>query len=161
MTVATTEQMRPNFWQQYTLEELTTAEWEALCDGCGACCLEKFLDDPDEPYTVEYTDVACKLLDCETGYCSNYANRHQYVPECVSLTPAKLPDMMWLPENCAYKRLYLGQDLPKWHLLLTNDIEATKQGMRQAGVGVAGRCVSETWVNEDDLEERIIQWVHA
>lgn len=159
--IVNNELIRPDFWQNHRLDELTTAEWEALCDGCGSCCLEKFLDEPDEPYTVEYTDVACKLLDCDTGFCSNYENRRQFVPECVSLTADRLPDMMWLPSNCAYKRLFLGQGLPKWHLLITEDAEKTKLGMREAGVGVAGRCVSETQVNEDDLEERIIQWVQA
>lgn len=154
-------QLRANFWQHYPLHELSTAEWEALCDGCGGCCLEKFLDDPDEPYEVEYTDVACKLLDCSTGYCSNYDHRQQFVPECVSLTADKLPDMMWLPSNCAYKRIYLGEGLPSWHLLLTQDIELTRQGMRRAGVGVAGRCVSEDFVNEDELEERIVRWIQA
>ncbi|WP_019672134.1 YcgN family cysteine cluster protein [Psychrobacter lutiphocae] len=155
------ELIRPKFWQQYRLDELTTAEWEALCDGCGACCLEKFLEDPDEPYEVEYTDVACQLLDCDTGYCSNYDNRHLFVPECISLTVDKLQHMMWLPESCAYKRLYLGQRLPKWHLLITQDAVKTEQGMRQAGVGVAGRCISELQVSEEDLEERIVNWVHA
>ena len=69
--------------------------------------------------------------------------------------------MMWLPSNCAYKRIYLGEGLPKWHLLLTQDIELTKQGMREDGVGVAGRCVSENQVNEDDLEDRIVRWIQA
>lgn len=153
--------LRPDFWQKYPLNELSLAEWEALCDGCGACCLEKFLDEPQLPYEVEYTDVACKLLDCSTGYCSDYANRQKFVPECVSLTYEKLRDMMWLPETCAYKRLYLGKPLPKWHLLITKDAVATQQGMQQAGVGVAGRCVSELQVSEEELEERIIRWVQA
>lgn len=152
-------QIRAEFWQKYPLQELNLAEWEALCDGCGACCLEKFLEDPELPYEVEYTDVACKLLDCSTGYCSDYKNRRQLVPECISLTYAKLKDMMWLPENCAYKRLYLGKPLPSWHLLITKDAVATQQGMHEAGVGVAGHCVSERYIDEDELEDRIIRWV--
>ena len=151
--------LRPNFWQRYSLQELTHNEWEALCDGCGACCLVKFLEEEDEPEAVEYTDVACKLLDCETGYCSNYTNRQQYVPDCISLTPEKLSEMMWLPNSCAYKRLYLGLALPKWHLLLTNDAVKTQQGMRAAGVGVAGRCTSEVGVSEEELEQRIVNWI--
>lgn len=155
------KQLRPNFWQQYALSELTEAEWEALCDGCGACCLEKFLDVDEEPSDVAYTNVACRLLDCDTGYCSNYVNRHQFVPSCVSLTPENVGNMMWLPSNCAYKRLYLGESLPNWHLLITVNVDLTKQGMRDAGVGVAGRCVSEIGVAEEELEDRIIQWVTA
>ncbi len=153
--------LRPNFWQNYSLDELTALEWEALCDGCGGCCLEKFLDYPKQPELTEYTDVACRLLDCATGYCSDYANRQKFVPNCVTLTPSKLKHMLWLPSNCAYKRLYLGQDLPKWHLLITKDAVATQQGMRAAGVGVAGRCISEVEVDEEDLEARIIRWVKA
>lgn len=152
-------QLREHFWQRFALDELTTAEWEALCDGCGACCLVKFLDDYEDQTEVEYTDVACQLLDCKTGYCSDYAHRQQFVPDCVALTVDKLPEMMWLPRNCAYKRLYLGQDLPKWHLLITKDAVATQHGMRAAGVGVAGRCISELGVDEEELEDRIVRWV--
>ena len=156
-----TTSLRPLFWQRFALDELTTVEWEALCDGCGACCLVKFLEDYDDQTDVEYTDVACRLLDCESGYCSNYADRQQYVPDCVSLTYDKLVDMMWLPSNCAYKRLYLGQDLPEWHLLITEDAVATQHGMRAAGVGVAGRCISEVGVGEEELEERVVTWIEV
>ncbi len=149
--------IRPNFWQKYPLDMLTTAEWEALCDGCGACCLVKLQDeDTDE---VEYTDVACRLLDCETGSCSRYAERRAYVPDCISLTVEILADLPWLPATCAYKRLYRGQDLPNWHLLITKDKAKTEQLMYQNNVSVAGRCVSETQISEIDQEERVIYWI--
>ncbi|OPH39195.1 YkgJ family cysteine cluster protein, partial [Moraxella lacunata] len=110
--------LRPNFWQNYPLSALTDNEWEALCDGCGVCCLVKYLDD-DNPRFTEYTDVACKLLDTATGHCSDYANRKASVPDCIRLTVDMLPNMMWLPRHCAYKRLHLGQGLPHWHYLKT------------------------------------------
>ena len=48
------------FWER-PLRELDRAEWEALCDGCGKCCLHKIEDeDTDRIYP---TNVACKLLD--------------------------------------------------------------------------------------------------
>lgn len=151
--------LRPQFWQKFSLNELTNEEWEALCDGCGACCLVKFLEEDEEPEDVIYTDVACKLLDCQTGWCSSYPNRHDYVPDCISLNYDALQNMMWLPDSCSYKRLYCGLDLPEWHFLLTGDKHQTARGMKSAGVGVAGRCVSETGMHDDEIEERTIHWV--
>lgn len=148
--------IRKRFWERYPLSALNDAEWEALCDGCGVCCLVKFLDEDDVRFT-EYTDVACQLLDCTTGHCSDYPNRQRYVPDCIRLTHQMLPKMMWLPRHCAYKRLYLGQKLPSWHRLVADD-ETHKQGVRK--VGVAGRCVSELEFDEEEMEERLIHWVH-
>lgn len=147
--------LRPQFWNRYPLSELTDDEWEALCDGCGVCCLVKYLDD-DDPRFTEYTDVACQLLDTETGHCSNYAKRKQFVPDCIRLTADMVKDMMWLPRHCAYKRLYLGQTLPSWHYLVA-DQQSHDQAIKK--LGVAGRCFSETQFDEDDIEERIIRWV--
>ena len=36
--------METEFWKYKTLEELDQDEWEALCDGCGRCCLLKIED---------------------------------------------------------------------------------------------------------------------
>ncbi|PWF32816.1 hypothetical protein DBB30_30920, partial [Yersinia pestis] len=70
--------LRPEFWKNYSLAKLTQVEWEALCDGCGLCCLIKLED--EDTQEVAYTKVACKLLDCSTARCSNYPDRLQYVP---------------------------------------------------------------------------------
>ncbi len=69
--------MRARFWE-LPLAELSTAEWEALCDGCGKCCLNKIEYEDDG--SVEFTCVACKLLDGHSCQCSSYHNRHDFVP---------------------------------------------------------------------------------
>ncbi|MGP5550555.1 YcgN family cysteine cluster protein [Psychrobacter namhaensis] len=156
---AVAESLRPQFWSRFALAELNHSEWEALCDGCGSCCLIKYIDNDDDEELVEYTDVTCQLMDCATGYCQHYATRQEHVPDCIQLTMENLPNMMWLPSHCAYKRLYKGQNLPSWHLLLTGDVVATQQQMRAANIGVAGRCVSEIGMSDEEMEERVVNWV--
>lgn len=153
------EPLRPQFWSRFALTELNHSEWEALCDGCGSCCLIKYIDNDDNEELVEYTDVTCQLMDCATGYCRHYATRQEHVPDCIQLTIENLPNMMWLPSHCAYKRLYKGQALPSWHLLLTGDAVKTQQQMRAANVGVAGRCVSEIGMSDEEMETRVVHWV--
>lgn len=153
------EPLRPQFWSRFALNELNHSEWEALCDGCGSCCLIKYIDNDDNEELVEYTDVTCQLMDCATGYCRHYATRQEHVPDCIQLTIENLPNMMWLPSHCAYKRLYKGQALPSWHLLLTGNAVATQQQMRAANVGVAGRCVSEIGMSDEEMETRVVHWV--
>lgn len=154
-TVATAPVLREHFWQRYALNELSDAEWEALCDGCGVCCLVKFLDD-DDASLVEYTDVACQLLDCQTGRCRDYANRKTQVPDCIRLSPTLLPKMMWLPRHCTYKRLYLGQGLPSWHYLIAG---WARHNRALAKLGAKGRVVSELGISEAAIEARIVRWV--
>lgn len=159
-----TASLRPEFWSRFALSELNHSEWEALCDGCGSCCLIKYIDEDEngdvDEALVEYTDVTCQLMDCATGYCQHYATRQEHVPDCIQLTMENLPQMMWLPSHCAYKRLYKGQTLPSWHLLLTEDVVLTQQQMRAANVGVAGRCVSETGMSDEEMEMRVVNWVN-
>lgn len=144
--------LRPKFWESVPLKQMTPGEWEALCDGCGKCCLNKLeFEDTGE---VAYTSVACRLLDDATCQCSNYANRRDFVPECVFLTPKSLPKAAyWMPSTCAYKLLYQGKPLPDWHPLLTGDRETT----HSSGNSMRGRTVSEYEVAEDDWEDYIIE----
>jgi uncharacterized protein len=140
--------MRPRFWDM-PLNKLTPPEWEALCDGCGKCCLNKLeFEDTGE---VAFTRVACRLLDGETCQCTNYPDRKKYVPECVVLTPKTY----WLPQTCAYRLLHEGKPLLEWHPLLTGD----PQSVHDAGMSVRGWTIPEYEVDEDDWEDYIIDEV--
>lgn len=146
--------MRPRFWETIPLNKLTPQEWEALCDGCGKCCLNKLeFEDTGE---VAFTRVACRLLDGETCQCSNYANRKQFVPECVVLTPKTLPKVAyWLPRTCAYRLLHEGKPLEDWHPLMSGRPDS----VHEAGMSVKGWTIPEFEVNEDDWEDHIIDEV--
>lgn len=145
--------LRERFWEHYKLSELTQAEWEALCDGCGLCCLVK-LEDEDSG-EVAYTKVACKLLNTETAQCCDYTHRKIHVPDCLQLTPELVGSLHWLPSSCAYKRIHLGQTLPRWHPLITGNPKSPRVARKSA----AGRCISELEVDPEYIDEYIVRWV--
>ncbi len=118
------------FWEQKTLEEMTTEEWESLCDGCARCCLQK-LEDVDSGEVI-YTAVACPLVDLEQCHCTDYPNRNKNVPECVFLTRERIEEFHWLPPTCAYRLLYEGKSLPDWHPLVSGDLES----VHDAGISI-------------------------
>src|SRR5690606_31601142 len=91
------------------------------CDGCAKCCLVKLED--EDTGKLFYTDAACRLLDSQTCRCTDYRNRSRLVPDCVTLTPARLRKIDWLPPSCAYRLLSEGKDLPSWHPLVSGDPE--------------------------------------
>ena len=142
-------ELRDAFWQ-LPLAKLTRAEWEALCDGCGRCCLHK-IEGSGSGEIVD-TNVACKLLDCSTAQCSDYRNRKAFVPDCLRLTLSIVEDVPWLPSTCAYRRRAEGRDLPGWHYLISGD----REDVKHAGVSVANRVVSET--DAGPLEHHIVEW---
>lgn len=141
--------LRANFWD-LPLAELSPAEWEALCDGCGRCCLHK-VEDEDTGEIAE-TNVACTLLDTSTARCRDYAHRRAFVPDCLRLTLKIVDSVDWLPSTCAYRRRAAGRPLPNWHYLLTGD----RESVMRAGVSIAGRVVSEDVAGP--LEHHIVEW---
>ena len=75
--------MKKKFWKIKKLEQFTKDEWEALCDGCGKCCLLKIED--EETGIIEFTNVSCKLLSTRTCKCLKYEERHNLVDDCIKL----------------------------------------------------------------------------
>lgn len=141
------------FWQRKHLRDLSRDEWEALCDGCGKCCLVK-LEDEDSG-EIYYTDVACALLDQGACRCTDYPNRQTRMADCVTLTPTNIDRVkQWLPTSCAYRRLAEGGDLPAWHHLVCGD----RQAVHTTGNSVRGRTARETEIAESDLPARIVDW---
>ena len=138
------------YWRTKSLEEMTRAEWEALCDGCARCCLIKLED--EETGEVAYTDIACRLLDIGTCRCTRYRRRLRLVPQCVELTPEEVRKLDWLPSTCAYRLVAEGRDLAWWHPLVSGDPET----VHKAGISVRGRVVPER--RGDDPEDRIVTW---
>ena len=140
------------FWKRKSLAEMSPAEWESLCDGCGKCCLLK-LEDAD---TGEFfhTDVACHLLDHGTCQCGEYPDRQRLVPDCVVLTSDNVGSLGFMPSTCAYRLLAEGRDLFDWHPLVSGD----PTSVHGAGVSVRGRVVCETGVSDAELEDHIVDW---
>jgi uncharacterized protein len=141
------------FWKRKKLTEMTLEEWESLCDGCAKCCLHK-LEDVDTG-EINYTNVACRLLDLKSCRCSNYVERTVMVPDCVELLPRNVGHLKWLPPTCAYRLIDEGKDLAWWHPLVSGDPDS----VHKAGMSAKGRAVREQ--DARDLEDYIVDWPGA
>lgn len=141
--------LRDRFWE-LPLAKLNQQEWEALCDGCGRCCLHKV--EYEDTGEIEETNVACTLLDCQTARCRDYPNRKAFVPDCLKLTLKLVDRVPWLPATCAYRLRAEGRPLPGWHYLISGNRET----VIRAGVSVAGRVVSED--EAGPLEHHVVEW---
>ena len=140
------------FWEKKPLSKLSQKEWEALCDGCGKCCLHKLED--DETGDVHLTRVACRLLDDSTCRCAQYDIRHHFIPECIVMTPETIDThAYWLPKTCAYRLIWEGKPLYDWHPLISGNAET----VHQAGVSVRDMTVSEFEVPIEEWEDHIIE----
>ena len=139
--------MTDHFWKTKTLEQMTRAEWESLCDGCALCCMNKVEDDYSGK--MFYTNTACQLLDLSSCRCSDYENRLRKVPDCLQLTATDVDSYDWLPGSCAYRRLANGQGLADWHPLLSGRSES----VHEAGISMLGQMVPD----EDHEDFNIFQ----
>ena len=140
------------FWEKKPLTKMSQDEWEALCDGCGKCCLNKLEDEDTEE--VALTRVACRLLDDAPCRCSHYENRHQFVPDCIVLKPENLDThAYWMPLTCAYRLLWQGKPLYDWHPLIRGDPDS----VHRAGISVQHNTVSEFDTPFEEWEDHIIE----
>lgn len=138
------------FWKTKSLDQMSHEEWEALCDGCGRCCLFKFQDEDTEE--VFYTSVACRLFDRHTARCTRYNERGTLVPTCLTLNPKLVHQLNWMPPTCAYRLLAEGKPLPDWHPLVSGD----PASVIRAGISMRGRVILESEIDMDRLEEYVI-----
>jgi uncharacterized protein len=124
------------FLKTKTLAQMSAAEWESLCDGCGKCCLSKIED--EDTAEIFYTSVICRLFDEGTCRCTDYANRSIQVPDCVTLDIENVSALSWLPKTCAYKLVMEGKDLYPWHHLVCGD----PNEVHRQGVSVRGKITA-------------------
>ena len=134
------------------MAEMSPSEWESLCDNCGKCCCIRLEDDVTGDIYI--TDVACKLFDPATCKCTDYANRSQKVPDCVTLTKDNVAQLKWMPRTCAYRLVSEGKDLPDYHHL----ISGSRETIHEVGMSVQDAVTSEIFVSEDEQATRIVIW---
>ena len=140
------------FWRK-PLEDMSQAEWESLCDGCGRCCLVKLED--EDTGEIHFTDIGCKLYDASTCRCANYEKRKKLVPDCVQLTPKAVRTLPWLPPSCAYRLVAEGKDLKWWHPLVSGRPET----VHEAGISTLGKVhLSEEEVVFEEWPDHIRDW---
>lgn len=142
-----------DFYKTVPLSKMSDSEWELLCDGCGLCCFRKFITGRGKRQKTHFTRIACDLLDLKTGKCTDYENRFKKQAECVHLTKNNVGRCDWLPESCAYRRLYYKQNLPDWHPLVSGRAES----VRESGVQIQNG-IHECDVDEADWEEYVITY---
>ena len=136
------------FWEK-PLHKLDRGEWEALCDGCGRCCVNKLED--EETGALYPTNVACRLLDRRNGRCTDYSNRKALVPDCVVLDRRSLGKLDWLPDTCAYRLRAAGEPLPDWHYL----VSGSRETVHSSGQSTRGWTISEEDAGE--LEFHVVE----
>jgi len=132
------------------LASLTEQEWEALCDGCGRCCLCKFED--EECGVMLYTDIGCRLLDADRCRRRHYDARREMVAECLDIRQLTDDQFRWLPESCAYRLAHEGRPLPAWHPWRSG----SRDSVEEAGISIRGKVAASS---EGMAEEQLIRHI--
>ena len=86
--------------------------------------------------------------------CTDYTNRSQKVPDCVTLTPNNVAALKWMPRTCAYRLISEGKDLPDYHHL----VSGSRQTIHDVGMSVQDAVTSEIFVSEEEQITRIVIW---
>lgn len=159
--------LEDKFWLKKALAEMNQDEWEAICDGCGKCCLHTFIDSDEQDETFEstnvlregeeiiYTAIVCRYLDTKKCFCTEYEQRTTLVPSCVKLTKDNIDDIFFMPPSCSYRRLHEGRGLASWHPLLNNGSKAV---MHRMGISVKGRVMKDNQIDMELFEDYIADW---
>ena len=141
------------FWETKSLAEMTHDEWESLCDGCAKCCLTQLQDEDTE--RLVFTDIACNLLNDSSCRCTDYVNRSERVPTCLTINADNVEKVAeFAPPTCAYRLLVESKPLPKWHHLVCGDENA----VHESGNSVRHRVRFERDVIDQDIHEYIVYW---
>lgn len=148
------------WWERLPLAQMSPAQWEALCDGCGRCCVNKLVD--EDSGELVFTNVSCRLLDTQSCRCTDYAHRAERMADCLVLRPEdaiqgealRVSLLDWLPASCAYRRLAEGRPLAWWHPLISGDPES----VHRAGISVRYRVIAETHVHPEQLPWHTVDW---
>ena len=136
------------FWEK-PLAALDRGEWEALCDGCGRCCLHKLED--EETGQLYPTNVACKLLDraqrpvhrlCAPQASGSPIASCSTASSSASSTGCPRP----APTGCARR----ASRCREWHYL----ISGSRETVHEAGQSTRGWTVSEADAGE--LEDHVV-----
>lgn len=128
------------------MDQMSSKEWESLCDGCGLCCQIRVEDiDSGE---IALSNIACRYLCFNSHHCKDYENRQANVDDCVKITPQNVHELEWLPHSCAYRTIARGEQLPDWHYLICGD----KERVHTDGPSMKGELVSEENVDWSDYE---------
>ena len=142
------------FWEQKALHEMSRDEWESICDGCAKCCLTQLQDEDTEQ--LVFTNVACDLLNDNTCMCTDYENRSERVPSCVTMDAGNVEHAAeFAPPTCAYRLLIQGQPLPEWHHLVSGD----RQTVHKSEKSVQGRVVFQKDIDEEAFEDYVVDWI--
>ncbi len=137
------------FWKK-PLSKMSDEEWEAICDGCGRCCVWKFED--EDSGEVLYTNIRCRLFNDSDCQCTNYGNRTTLVPECLNIGKLSDAQYKWLPDSCAYRLLHEGEALHSWHPL----ISGSRDSVHAAGISLKGKTVCGEQFTEEEIVHHII-----